>query len=294
MDKRSLSQGTIAVPGGNIWYCTSRGAGKKTPLLVVHGGPGVPHNYLTVLNALSDERPVIWYDQLGCGNSEKPDDNALWTVDRFADELAEVRNALIPDEVHLLGQSWGAYLVTAYFLKHKPTGIRSITLSAPLLSTSRWLEDQRHWLSGLPQEMQEAINRCEAVGDYAAEAYQEAMSLFYNRHVCRLDPWPEEVLSAMDGMAANVYNYMWGPSEFTVTGTLRDADLTSRLPEITVPVLFTCGSYDEATPETVKSFHKLVPGSELEIFPDASHMHHLECKEAFLTVLSSFLSRNDQ
>ncbi|MFA5301678.1 MAG: alpha/beta fold hydrolase [Bacteroidales bacterium] len=116
-----IQEGNVKVPGGNIWYKIV-GAGKNgIPLLTVHGGPGAPHQYLNPLQALADQRPVIFYDQLGCGRSDRPTDPALWTVERFVEEL------------HILGQSWGSMLAVEYVLRKKPIGIRSLILSGPYL-----------------------------------------------------------------------------------------------------------------------------------------------------------------
>src|SRR6266850_4943415 len=118
----SPDEGFIDVPGGRVWYRVV-GKGHRTPLLLLHGGPGAPSYYLKPLAALGDERPVVFYDQLGCGRSDRPDDSTLWTIQRFIDELATVRKALNLKEVHILGTSWGTMLATDYMLM-KPEGVR--------------------------------------------------------------------------------------------------------------------------------------------------------------------------
>ncbi len=140
----------VDVPGGRVWTLTVNPEAPGTPLLVVHGGPGATHDYLSNLAALADERPVVFYDQLGCGASDRPGDPSLWTVDRAVDELSAVREALGLDRVHLLGQSWGGALVVSYVLETGGPGVKSLVLSAPLLSTPRWVADQKAWLARLP------------------------------------------------------------------------------------------------------------------------------------------------
>ncbi len=117
---------------------------------------------------------------------------------------------------------------------------------------------------------------------------------YYRRHVCRLDPWPECLNRTLEKLGMNVYLSMWGPSEFTVTGSLLGQELAERLAELSLPVLFTCGRHDEAAPETVRYFQSLIPGAELVIFAEASHEHHLEQTEAYLQALRAFLGEAEQ
>lgn len=283
------SSGFIQVTGGRVWYRIVGADMPGTPLLVLHGGPGAPHDYLETLEALTDERPVIFYDQLGCGFSDRPSDTALFTVSRFVDEVQQVCTALQLSEFHVLGQSWGGMLAIEFALQKKPAGLRSMILSAPLISTQRWIADQEMWISKLPEQIRETIKKHEQNKDFESPAYQEAMMHFYQKHLCRMDPWPECLTRTMEKMGVDVYQYMWGPSEFTMTGTLADADLSARLSEISVPVLLTCGEFDEATPDAIRDFHSMFPNSEYFIFADASHSHHLEKPDKYIAVVRSFL-----
>lgn len=281
------------VTGGRIWYGIAGENKPGIPLLVLHGGPGVPHDYLLTLKELSDQRPVIFYDQLGCGNSGKPSDTTLWTVPRFVEEIVQLRGLLQLEKVHLLGQSWGTLLAVEYLLQEKPAGIQSLTLAAPYLSTSRWIADQQELLAGLPQQVQDTIGRHEQTGDFSDPGYQEAMMVFYREHVCRLDPWPGILRDSMAKIGHNVYTYMWGPSEFTMTGTLKEADVTHRLDEIDLPVMITCGEHDEARPETCREYASALKNAQLHIFEEASHEHHLEKTDDFNKKLRGFLFRTD-
>ncbi|MDT8903626.1 proline iminopeptidase-family hydrolase [Anaeroselena agilis] len=285
------AEGMIAVRGGRVWYRIEGRDKAGVPVLIVHGGPGAPHDYLESLAALADERPVVFYDQLGCGNSDHPDDPTLWTTGRFVAELAAVRAALGLEELHILGQSWGTMLAVEYMLAEKPRGVRSLVLTAPFLSAPRWIADQRAYLAAMPAEVRRAVAEAEAKGDYESPAYQEAVTAFYKRHLCVLDPWPEAMERAFAKMGIPVYLSMFGPSEFTATGCLKEVDLVGRLKEITVPALFTCGSLDEATPAATELYHRALPGSELAVFADAAHQHHLEKPDEYLATVRGFLAR---
>lgn len=280
-------EGYIEVPGGSVWY-EIVGSGSATPLLLLHGGPGAPSRYLDPLRGLADERPVIFYDQLGGGKSDRPEDPSLWTIERFVQELQAVRDALGLDEVHLFGHSWGTMLGVEYMLSG-PEGVQSLILASPALDIPRWLEDTNRLKGQLPIEIQEAIDLHEAAGTTDSEEYQAATMEFYRRHLCRRDPWPVELEEAFANLGWDVYTTMWGPSEFHATGTLAEFNVTDRLAEITVPTLFTAGRYDEATPETTAWFQSLVPGSSLSIFEESAHMTMLDEPERYNEVLRDFL-----
>ncbi|MEA5006310.1 MAG: proline iminopeptidase-family hydrolase [Rikenellaceae bacterium] len=286
-------EGHIAVTGGKIWYKIVGADKKGTPLLVVHGGPGAPHDYLEPLETLADIRPVIFYDQLGCGNSDHPTDTLLWKVERFVEEIKLIREELKLEKIHLLGQSWGAMLATEYILRENPDGITSLILSGPLLSSPRWMADQNRLVTLLPETIQNTISRCEDNKDYTSQEYQNAIQEYYKIHLCRLNPLPEPMNRTNSKMAVNIYLYMWGPSEFCVTGTLKNADLTNDLHKIKIPVLFTCGEFDEATPESVKYFQSKITGSKLHLMKGCSHSHHLENPKEYIMITGDFLKSND-
>lgn len=287
----NVIEGFISVTGGRIWYQVS-GDGPGIPLLVLHGGPGGKSSDNSPLCRLGDERRVIHYDQLGCGKSDRPTDTKLWTVERYVEELGQVIKALKLEEVHILGHSWGTMLAASYLFE-KPDGIRSVIFSGPALDAQRWERDQRNYLKQFPQEIRDTIKQSELKGTADSAAYNKAMLVFYKRHVCRVDPWPEEMLEDMVKMNQQIYNFMWGASEFTVTGTLKNFDATGRLHQIEIPTLFSCGRYDEATPEATERYAKLVPGAEFHIFENSSHMPAIEEPQAYVAMIREWLSRND-
>jgi len=268
----------------------------RTPLLVLHGGPGIPHDYLENLELLSDERPVIFYDQLGCGLSDRPDDPSLWNRERFARELDQVRSALGLDEVILYGHSWGSILAVDYLSGlggSSPVNVRGVILAGPALSVPRWVADSRGLIAALGPDVSKAIFDAERSGQTDSKAYQEAMHLFYSRYVCRLDPWPEPLNRAMEGMGVPVNMTMSGPSEFTVTGSLKDVDVTEQLRALTQPILFICGEHDEATPATTRYYASFAPHARVVVIPNAAHIANYDQPEPYMAALRGWFMQND-
>jgi len=283
-------EGFIAVPGGRVYWART-GAGAGTPLLVIHGGPGSGSWGLKPWAELGDDRLVVRYDQLGAGKSDHPTDTTLFTVDRYVQELQAIRDSLGLTEVHLYGRSWGAMLVQAYMATN-PTGVRSVTLSSPLVTTAQWEADADSLILLLPDSMQQAIARHEAAGTTDHAEYQAAMTEYYARHLRRMPPRaPADGDSARATSGALVYGYMWGPSEFTATGTLKTFDATAWIRGIRVPTLFVTGEFDEATPASTEMFSRMVPGAEFAVVPSSGHSTENDNPEALLEIVRGFLRR---
>jgi proline iminopeptidase len=278
-------EGYAAVPGGRVWYRVV-GDGPGTPLVVLHGGPGAPSYYMASLARLGTERPVVFYDQLGAGRSDMPSDTTLWRIERFMAELDSLRAHLGLREIHLLGHSWGSMLATDYVLAGAD-GVRSLVLAGPALSVARWEQDADALIATLPDSVQEAIHTHEAAGTYSAPAYQAAVQAFYAQYLTRRGG--PEVDSTFAHFGAELYGYMWGPSEFTATGTLRTYERSSRLGELRLPVLYTTGEFDEARPETVTYYQSLTPGAEFSVIPGSGHLTTIDAPEAFADTVSRFL-----
>jgi L-proline amide hydrolase len=291
-----VQEGTIPFKGYETWYRIVGGGEEpgKFPLLCLHGGPGAAHDYLESLAAMADTgRRVIFYDQLGCGRSSLPEAKPeMWTVDLFVEEVDAVRRALGLDRIHLLGQSWGGMLGMEYALT-QPEGLESLTVASSPASMIQWVEEANRLREDLPPEVQQTLLKHEAEGTVDSPEYEEAMNVFYARHVCRAEPAPEYVQRTFSAIARNpeVYHTMNGPSEFHVVGTLKTWDIIPRLGEIRVPSLVTSGRHDEATPLIAETVHKGIPGSEWIIFEESSHMAHAEEPERYMQVLDDFLSR---
>lgn len=265
----------------------------KVPVVVLHGGPGIPHEYLDPLAGLAhDGRSVVFYDQLGCGDSTHLHDPSLWTIDLFVEQLDDLRSRLGLERVHILGQSWGGILALDYALR-RPPGLVSLVLADTSASMPAWVREAARLRAELPQEVQDALLRHEADGSLESEDYQAALMEFYGRHVCRLRPWPDYVLRAFARLDEDpeVYQTMWGPNEFNATGTLKTWDVTERLGEIETPTLVLCGRYDEATPALAEVLRDGIAGAALHVFEQSSHLPHAEEPAAFLEVVDEFLAR---
>ena len=286
-------EGHIDVPGGQVWYKVV-GSGESVPLLTLHGGPGGGHDYLEPLNALASERPVVFFDQLGCGKSDTPDDVSLWRIDRFVDEVTAVRDALGLDRIHLLGHSWGGWLAIEYMLG-APSGVISLTLASTSASIPQFVYEAGKLISELPREMAETMRRLEAEGDFENPEFEAGMMEFYKRHLCRLDPWPDPIMRSLENLDGNiVYETMNGPTEFTVIGNMKDWNRIEKLSEIVAPTLITCGRYDELTPACSRTLHQGIMNSRMHVFERSAHMAHLEETESYLQILSEFLRDFDQ
>jgi proline-specific peptidase len=288
-----VAEGYVQFRGHRTWYQVVGdipAAEPKLPLLVVHGGPGLPHDYLTDLAPLSDAgRPVVFYDQLGCGKSDHPDDPALWVMGTFVAELATVRAALGLDRVHLLGHSWGGWLALEYTLG-KPAGLASLVLASTCASIPAFAAETRRLKQSLPRETREVLDRHEAEGTTGDPEYLAAALAYYRQWTCRLDPFPEHVLHSFLNLSDDVYQIMQGP-EWNVTGNLKDWDVTARLGEIGLPVLVTSGHYDEMTPALVEPLVAGITGAEHVVFQDSAHLAMAEEPGRYREVLGSFLGR---
>ncbi len=291
--ERVPDEGFVRVPGGRIWYARM-GDGPGTPLIVIHGGPGSGSWGLKVWSALGDERPVVRYDQLGAGKADHPTDSSLFTVERAVQELQALRDSLGLTEVHLYGRSWGAMLVEAY-LATNPPGVRSVVLSSPLVTTAQWERDADSLILTLPDSFQSAIARHEAAGTTGSPEYAAAMAEYYRRYVTRQPRRsPSDADSARATSGALVYEYMWGPSEFTSTGTLKTFDATAWLANIRVPALFLAGEFDEATPASTERFSRLVPGAVFTVILNAGHSTENDNPDVLLATVRDFLRQVEQ
>lgn len=284
-------EGYVDVPGGKIWY-EVLGEGGGLPLITLHGGPGSTHFGFEPLRALAEDRPVVFYDQLGCGNSDSPEDRSLWRVERFVEELRILIDALGFERFHILGHSWGTMLGADYYFAH-PQGVASLVLSSPCISIARWLEDCDRYRNQLPPEVQAVMSKHEAAGTTDSEEYDGAVKEFNKRHVMRLDPVPEAMARGRRERGTVVYETMWGPSEFFMTGNLKGYDRSVDLHRITVPTLYACGRADEAAPDTVEWYASLTPRSEFVVYENSAHMPHWEETERYISV-RDFLERADE
>jgi L-proline amide hydrolase len=281
------------------WYRISGDlASQKAPVFILHGGPGAAHNYVDSYKLLSKQgRAVIHYDQLGCGNSTLlPEKGAdFWMPQLFVDELENLVDHLKQRAAfHVLGQSWGGMLTAEYGVR-RPSGVKSLTIANSPASMALWTSEAMRQRSEMPQEIQDTLNKHEMAGTYADPEYQKATMWVYERHVCRVVPFPPEVTETFEQVARNptVYNVMNGPNEFFVVGTLKTWNIIPELHKINVPTLIISGRHDEATPTCVQPYKDNIKGSRWHIFENSSHMPHVEEKDACMKLVGDFLDAND-
>lgn len=293
-----ITEGRIPFKGYSTWYRIA-GEGEapgKLPLLALHGGPGAAHDYLESLDAIAETgRRVIYYDQLGCGNSSLPEKKPeMWTVQLYVEEVDVVRQALGLERIHLLGQSWGGMLAMEYMLT-QPKGIASLTIASSPASMMQWVAEANRLRKLLPPDVQATLEQHEAAGTTDHPDYKAATQVFYDRHLCRLLPYPDYFRRSFEKLEANpeVYNTMNGPNEFHVVGTIKDWDIIDRLPEIKAPTLVTSGKYDEATPLIAGTVYTGIPGARWVLFDNSSHSAHVEEAERYMQVLSAWLAENE-
>jgi proline-specific peptidase len=293
----TVREGTIPFEGFETFYRIV-GDGEergRLPLLTLHGGPGGASYHLEPYEALAEGRRVIFYDQLGCGRSpiSAEHDPSMFTFDLYVREVAAIREALDLPEIHLLGHSWGGMLAMLYLLT-LPSGVASLTLQGSPASVPFWLKELDRLRAELPPEVEATLRRHEAAGTTDDPEYEEAMMVFYGRHVCRVE-WPPPMRKTFEVLMANpeVYFTLNGPSEFHVIGPLKDFDVSDRLGEIRAPTLIFGGEHDEVTPATLEQVHHGIEDSRLVIVPDASHMTYYEQPEAVMALVGGFLQEGE-
>lgn len=280
-------EGYINVKGGKVWY-KIYGSGDKTPLLLLHGGPGIPSYYLKPMADISKDRPVIFFDQLGCGKSDRIIDTSLMTVQSYVDEVKQVVDSLQLKNYYLYGHSWGTMLGTEFYLQH-PEGIKALILASPALDINKWIKDADSLLTTLPDSTQQIIQKNEQKQTYDDSGYQQAVQVYYQKYLARKQPWSADIDSAFSQAGENVYLHMDGPSEFRVSGNLKAYNVTNQLHNIKVPTLFICGEFDEARPSTVRHFQSLVPNSQFAEIPAAAHLTMQDNSEGNNKVIEHFL-----
>ena len=280
-------EGYVTIGGGKVWYNVV-GSGDATPLLLIHGGPGIPSSYMDGMAVLASDRPVIFYDQLGCGHSDPNPDTANWTIGYYVAELDTLRQKLGLKDVFLYGHSWGSILAVEYMFT-KPSGVRGIILAGPALSASRWSADAQALVETLPDSVQKVIAAAEASGNHDTPAYQGAVMAFYGEYLARKQPWSDGLNAALQTMNPGIYTYICGPSEFALTGTLKTYDCTDRLGSITVPTLFVTGEFDEARPATVEYYKSLIPNAQMAVIKGAGHLEMHDKPEENAKVIRAFM-----
>ncbi|ACV59172.1 proline iminopeptidase-family hydrolase [Alicyclobacillus acidocaldarius] len=275
--------------GHHVW--TRRVGTSPIRMLLLHGGPGASHEYFEIFEPYLTKAGIelYFYDQLGSYFSDQPDDPSLWTIDRFRQEVDEVRRAVGLEDFYLLGQSWGGMLALEYALAH-PDALKGLVISnmtASIPSYVRYIQ----WLrQQLPKEIQEQLQSHEERGDYESENYQELLiEHLYKKHLCRLDPWPDAVVRTFAHMNQQVYNTMQGPNEFVVTGNFKDWDRWAHLGQVSVPTLVIGARYDTMDPADIEEMARRIPRARATICPNGSHMSMWDDSDAYFDAIVSFV-----
>jgi len=295
----NVVEGFSAYQEYQTWYrITGSLNSTKLPLVVAHGGPGCTHDYVDSFKDIAETgRPVIHYDQIGNGKSTHLRNKGadFWTVEFFLGELdALLAHLGIANRYALLGQSWGGMLGAEHAIR-QPTGLKALVIANSPASMQLWLEGAAALRANLPQHVQTELARHEKNGTIEHPAYKLATEVFYDRHVCRVKPRPAEVQRTFDAMDEDptVYHTMNGPTEFHVVGTLKTWSVVDRLDRITAPTLAFRGAFDEATTECMQPFWDRVANVEAHVFPNSSHMPHVEEKDDCLALVEQFLAKFD-
>jgi proline iminopeptidase len=282
--------GYADAPGGRLWWRMDgvrHLRSDRPPLIAIHGGPGGSHDYLLPLTRLSEERTIVLYDQLDCGESDRPNDPRNWSAERFVAEVDAVRKALEIERCILFGHSWGGLIAVEYAARGAP-GLAGAIFASALVSTPRWVADSLSHRRALPVEAQIVLDRHEAAGTTDSPECRAAATLMMRRHFCRLASDPPELAQFFRKLNVDLHTALWGDSEFGCTGRLKDHDSSHLLPRIGVPSLFLCGEFDKSTPAANRDFASLTPDSKVSVIPGASHMPMFENPTAFLTALRWF------
>jgi len=270
----------------------------RTPVVLLHGGPGAGHEYMLSLGDIAGKYsiPVIIYDQLGNGLSthlpEKNGDATFWTEQLFLDELDNLLRQLnIQDDYNLLGHSWGGMLGSLHAIR-QPKGLKHLVLASSPASMSLWEESQSVLRKQMPQDVQDILHKHEAAGTTNSEEYAKNVKSCYHLFVCRLDPWPQELIDGLSWLEKDptVYGTMNGPSEVFIVGSLKGWSIVDQLHKIDVPTLLINGRYDEAQDLTMLPFFRKVPRVKWFTFAESSHTPHLEEKEKYHSLVADFLS----
>ena len=308
--RASFSHPSLSTPA-ETWYQVHGSLDSSTiPIIILHGGPGATHAYLTDLAYLqkAHNRTVIFYDQLGCGNStrfkERRLDTKFWTVELFIAELNNLISHLGLTEYDLLGHSWGGMLGAEYAIqkndKDSSRGLKRLIISNSPASMKLWVTSCDEWRALLPREIDETLEKYEKAQDYDAEPYKAAVLEFYQRHVCRVrhpdgvQPFPDPVMNMIKLLEEDdtVYFTMNGPSEFTVIGSLKEWSVIGRLEAISVPTLVINGEFDEGRRICVEPFARDIKGAEWVTIEGASHCAHVEKTEEYCELVVNWLNRS--
>jgi proline iminopeptidase len=282
----------VPVCGGKYKVWTKRMGSGPVKVLLLHGGPGFPHDYLEAMESFLPQAGIemYYYDQLGVGNSDVPDDTSLWTLPRYLSEVEEVRQGLKLDNFVLYGHSWGGILAIEYALKYQQhlRGLVISNMTAGIQSYLKRIAAIKEQL--LSPEQRSQLDALEAAKDYDNPAYNRLLEEnLYPKMICRLTPWPEPVTRAFRLANNTIYNLMQGKSEFEVVGNLKGWERWDRLHEIRVKTLTIGAVHDEMDPADMEKMAKMMPNATSAICPNGSHLDMWDDQAVYFGHLVKFL-----
>ena len=291
----------IQTPKGNFKIWTKRiGNNPKLKLLLLNGGPGCTHEYFECLEKFLPQENIefIYYDQLGCGKSDNPNDTALWDLARYVEEVEQVRKDLKLDKQNffLLGHSWGGILAIEYALKYQQN-LKGLIISNMMCDAVEYGNYANTVLSKqMKPEVLKEIREIEKKKDFSNPRYMELLTPnFYGEHICRIpvNDWPEPMKRSLDAINQSLYVTMQGPSEFGISGKLEKWSRKAVMKNITVPTLVVGAHYDTMDPEHMKWISKSVKRGKFLYCPKGSHMCFWDDQETYMTGLIKFLKVNE-
>jgi proline iminopeptidase len=274
------------------------GSNPRIRLLTLHGGPGATHEYFEALERFlgAEGIELIYYDQLGSAFSDQPDDDDLWTIERFVDEVEQVRRALglTADDFYLLGHSWGGILATEYALAHQQH-LKGLVISNMMMSIPDYNRYANEVLAkGIDPAVVKEIRELEAQGQFESPRYMDLLlPNFYAKHICRLPEWPDAVNRAFMRLNKRVYTLMQGPSEFGASGRLERWDRKADLKRIAVPTLVIGAGHDTMDPEHMRWVSTQVQRGSFLLCPQGSHMAMWDDQSTYVAGLVRFLLQVD-
>lgn len=275
--------------GYRVW--TKRFGHGPIKILTLHGGPGCTHEYFECFEEFfpKDKYQIIFYDQLGSHYSDQPEDTSLWTVERFCEEVEEVRRALCLENFYLYGQSWGGLLAIEYSLKYQQH-LKGVILSNITGSVDSYITYLNELRKKLPQDVQDRLKFYEDRNDFLNPEYEKIMfEEVYSRHLCMLKPWPESLSRTFAHLNAKVYQTIQGPNEFVVTGNFKNWNRWPDLKNITIPTLIICGRFDTMSPKDIEKMGTLIPNSWVKICENGSHCTMFDDAEIYFQTLHRFI-----
>jgi proline iminopeptidase len=289
----------IETPIGKFKVWTKRfGNNPKQKVLLLHGGPGSTHEYFECFESFLPKEGIefIYYDQLGSAYSDQPTDTSLWTIERFVEEVEQVRTALglNKDNFFLLGHSWGGILAMEYALKYQDNlkGLIISNMMSSCIDYDKYAEDVL--AKQMPSSALDSIRMLEAKGDFGNPKYMDIlMTHFYPKHVCRMpvEQWADPMNRGLSKTNQQIYVIMQGPSEFGISGRLEKWDRKNDLKNIKVPTLTIGGTHDTMDPKHMEWMAKEVQNGNFLLCPNGSHMSMYDDQQTYMQGVINFIKQ---